>query len=110
MRSAPLFSVSVVIVFACSVPSLVGAPPDAGVERGQAVLSRLPLRFEANQGQWNPSVRYAARGGGYELAFGEQGPSLRFGGSQAINISLVDSNRRPVIEGLDALPVRTNYM
>ena len=78
--------------------------------RGQAALSRLPLRFEANRGQWGPSVQYAARGGGYDLLFTGQGPSLRFGRSQAIDISLVNGNPQQVIEGLDALKLRTNYM
>jgi hypothetical protein len=70
----------------------------------------LPLRFEANRGQWGPSVQFAARGGGYDLLLTAQGPSLRFGRSQAIDISLVNSNRQPVMEGLDPLKVRTNYM
>jgi hypothetical protein len=105
MRSVSLFA-----VFACAVSGLTAAPPDAGLARGQAALSRLPLRFEANRGQWRPPVQYAARGGGYDLWFTAQGPSLRFGGSQAIDISLVNGNPQPVIEGLDALKVHTNYM
>jgi hypothetical protein len=103
-------SVSLFVVFACAVSGLAAAPPDAGLARGQAVLSRLPLRFEANRGQWGPSVQYAARGGGYDLLFTGQGPSLRFGGSQGVDISLVNGNPKPVIEGLDVLKVRTNYM
>jgi len=89
---------------------MAAAPPDAGVAQGQAVLARLPLRFEANRGQWNPSVQYAARGGGYDLLFTGQGPSLRFGRSQAIDISLVNGNPQPVIEGVDAMKARTNYL
>jgi hypothetical protein len=92
------------------VSGLAAAPPDAGLARGQAALSRLPFRFEANRGQWGPSVQFAARGGGYDLLFTGQGPSLRFGRSQAIDITLVNGNRQPVIEGLDALKARTNYM
>jgi hypothetical protein len=113
MRSVSLFG-----VFACAVSSVVSGavsglpavPPDAGLARGQAALTRLPLRFEANRGQWGPSVQFAARGGGYDLLFTGQGPSLRFGRSQAIDISLVNGNPQPVIEGLDALKLRTNYM
>src|ERR1700722_1987399 len=105
MRSVSLFA-----VFACAFSGLAAAPPDAAVARGQAALSRLPLRFEANRGQWGPSVQYAARGGGYELLFTEQGASLRSGRSQAIDITLVNGNPQPVIEGLDALKARTNYM
>jgi hypothetical protein len=105
MRSVSLFA-----VFACAVSGLAAAPPDAGLARGQAALARLPLRFEANRGQWGPLVQYAARGGGYDLLFTGQGPSLRFGGSQAVDISLVNANPQPVIEGLDVLKARTNYM
>src|SRR5580704_1766820 len=105
MRSVSLFG-----VFVCAVGGLAAAPPDAGLARGQAAMSRLPLRFEANRGQWGPSVQYAARGGGYDLLFTGQGPSLRFGGSQGVDISLVNGNPKPVIEGLDVLKVRTNYM
>jgi Beta-propeller repeat len=73
-------------------------------------MSQLPLRFEANRGQWNPSVRYAARGGGYDLLFTEQGPSLRFSQSQSVDISLVNGNREPAIVGLDPMKAHTNYM
>jgi hypothetical protein len=73
-------------------------------------MSALPLRFEANRGQWDPSVHYAARGGGYDLLFTDQGPSLRFGRSQSIDISLVNSSRQPAIDGLDPMKAPTNYM
>lgn len=44
------------------------------------------------------------------MLFTQQGPSLRFGKSQAIDISLVNSNREPAVEGLDPIKARTNYM
>jgi len=53
---------------------------------------------------------YAARGGGYDLVFTGQGPSFRFQGAQAVDISLVNGSPSPVIEGLDVMPARTNYM
>ena len=105
MRSLSLFAVLLWAVW-----GLAAAPPDATLARGQAVMSQLPLRFEANRGQWDPSVWYAARGGGFDLLFTGQGPSLRFAGSRAIDISLVNSKREPVIEGLDVMKARTNYM
>src|ERR1700685_105118 len=109
MRSVSLFIVFASAIFGV-VSGLAAAPPDAGLARGQAALSQLPFRFEANRGQWGPSVQFAARGGGYDLLFTGQGPSLRFGGSQGIDISLVNGNPQPVIEGLDVLKARTNYM
>src|SRR5580692_2168764 len=105
MRSVSLFA-----IFVCAVSGLAAAPPDKGVGQGQAVMSKLPLRFEANRGQWDPSVQYATQGGGYDLLFTEQGPSLRFDRSHAIDVSLMNGNRQPVIEGLDPMKLRTNYM
>ena len=72
---------------------LSAAAPDANLARGKAALSQLPLRFEANRGQFDPSVRYAARGGGYDLLFTRDGASLRFGPSKTVDISLTGANR-----------------
>src|SRR5580700_5616941 len=111
MRSVSLFA-----IFVCAVSGLAAAPPDKSlapdksVAQGQAVMSKLPLRFEANRGQWDPSVQYATQGGGYDLLFTEQGPSLHFDRSHTIGISLVNGNRQPVIEGLDPMKLHTNYM
>src|SRR5580704_2266024 len=110
MRSVSLFA-----IFVCAVSGLAAAPPDKNppdknVAQGQAVMSKLPLRFEANRGQWDPSVQYATQGGGYELLFAEQGPSLHFDRSHTIGISLVNANRQPVIEALDPMKLRTNNM
>ena len=89
---------------------LSAAAPDANLARGKAALSQLPLRFEANRGQFDPSVRYAARGGGYDLLFSRDGASLRFGPSKAVDISLTGANPDASIEGLNPLRARTNYM
>jgi hypothetical protein len=105
MRSVSLFA-----IFVCAISGSAAAPPDKSVAQGQAVMSKLPLRFEANRGQWDASVQYATQGGGYEILFTEHGPSLRFDRSHAIDISLLHGNRQPVIEGLDPMKLRTNYM
>jgi len=53
------------------------APP-----RGQVAqtLGQLPLRFEANAGQFDPRVRYAARGVGYGLALTDAGAAITLSG------------------------------
>jgi len=79
------------------------------VAQGQAALARLPLRFEANQGQFSPEVRYAARTGGYNLLLTDQGARLSVGGMQAVDITLLNANHSPAIEPLDALSARTDY-
>jgi hypothetical protein len=77
--------------------------------RGQSALARLPLRFEANQGQWDSSVRYRARSGGLNLSLTQSGPVAAFGNAQGLEISLSGSNSAAVIEGLDPMAARTDY-
>ncbi len=51
------------IGFAAS-PNLATAPAAAD---GQAAVDALPLRFEANEGQLDPTVFFAARGSGFDV-------------------------------------------
>ena len=53
------------------------AIPDRN-ERGQVVstLAQLPLRFEANAGQFDEGVRFAARGVGYGVVLTPTGATL----------------------------------
>jgi len=91
---------------ACAASALwaAGNPP------ADAVLAPLPVRFEANQGQFPPSVRYLARASGYHLALTPQGPSFSFAHSQRLNILLLGSNASPKIEPLDPMDCRTDYL
>jgi hypothetical protein len=93
---------------AAALAGAATAPPqDASLERAKAIMAALPLRFEANQGQLPPSVRYRAQAGGYRLLLGAEGPSLAFG-AHRIDISLDFGNRAPRIEPLDRLATRTD--
>jgi hypothetical protein len=85
------------------------AAPDPRLQQAQTALERLPLRFEANQGQWDPAILYTARAAGYRLLLTEHGPSLALPGGKNVDIGLAGSNAAPQIEALDRLPVRTNY-
>jgi hypothetical protein len=96
-------------VFLCSALTLAAAPPEATIAQGKAMLARTPLRFEANQGQWDPAVLYAARSGGFDLMLTAHGPSLTLAGSHRVDISLPHSNPSPSIEGIGKLPTRTDY-
>ena len=93
----------------CAALTLAAAPREAAITQAQATLARTPLRFEANQGQWNPAVLYAARSGGYDLMFTARGPALTLAGSHRVDISLLNSNPAPAIEAIGKLPTRTNY-
>ncbi|MBZ5726686.1 MAG: SBBP repeat-containing protein [Acidobacteriia bacterium] len=104
-----MFRLSRLALFVCTVFPVCAAAPEAALARAKAALARLPLRFEVNQGQFPPTVRYAARAGGYSLFLEGRGPSLSLAGSERVNISLLDSNPAPRIEPLDPLAARTNY-
>lgn len=87
----------------------------------QASLGRLPLGFEANQGQFDPRVQFVARGSGYSLALtpGEAILSLaapqRRGGRGAnpehstLRMRLVGGNRQAAASAGGQLPGRVNY-
>jgi len=94
-------------VWAAGRPHVSTSPVPAA--QGQAALARLPLRFEANQGQWDSSVRYRARAGALNLSLTQSGPVVALAGAPRIEIALPGSNPAPVIEGLDPLAARTDY-
>ena len=98
------------VMFACAAAACAAPPAvDPGPSRIQAGLARLPLRFEANMGQWSAPVRYAARADGYTLLFTAAGPSLTFAASRRVDLSMVGSAAAPEIEAQDRLATRTDY-
>lgn len=97
----------------------------------QELTSQLPLAFEENKGQADPSVRFVSRGPGYKLFFTQHdavmvlGDTRNWGKSQADRAetdgSLSDRQTAVVrmffeggsptatVEGLDRLGFKTNY-
>jgi hypothetical protein len=100
-----------------SAGPVFAAAGDAAAVRAGATLSRLPMRFEENRGQWNPMVLYAAGAGlsGHRgLFLAASGPVLIASGGKGIparrvDVRLVRGNSQPKIEPLDRLPTQTNY-
>src|SRR5690242_6159896 len=88
---------------------LAGVAATPAMRQADAALARLPLRFEANQGQFHADVRYAAHGGSYSLLLTSRGPSLSLAGSRRIEMSMVGGNRSPRIDALERLATRTDY-
>ncbi len=95
----------------------VFAAGDAAARAG-AIMSRLPMRFEENRGQWNPEVLYAARAGGPTghggLFLSAAGPVLvgsagKGARPRRVDVRLVHGNPQPKIEPLDRLATQTNY-
>jgi len=103
-------------------PKLVspGSHPSAATEfnavhkaAGQTVYGKLPLSFEANQGQTDPKVKFLARGAGYAffLTPNEAVLALQRTGSDsaAVRMTLVGANPSPQIVGEEELSGRVNY-
>ena len=93
----------------CAGSLFAAAPPQPAIPQAKAAMARLPLRFEENRGQWDPSVRFTARSNGANLQLTARGPAFLVGSSR-VEIGLVHGNASPVIEPLDQLPAVTNYM
>lgn len=83
------------------LPLLALANPD----RGSELLGSLPLRFEANSGQWPSNVKFASRSSERRIVLGE---------SEAVigNLTLrpVNGNRNPRIEGVGKLKSGATYL
>jgi hypothetical protein len=85
---------------------------------GGVAYTQLPLRFEANQGQADPQVRFLARGSGYTLLLTPQAAVLRLQQSavpdaealpDVLRLQLVGGAAAPAVIGQDPLPGTTNY-
>jgi len=88
-------------------------------------LGRLPLYFEANQGQANQNVRYLAHGPSYSLLLTDAGATIVLAGRQhmqpgqavtdttpstSLHFGLVGANPTPQLTALEPLPGKSNYL
>ncbi|HYP12455.1 MAG TPA: SBBP repeat-containing protein, partial [Bryobacteraceae bacterium] len=73
---------------------------------------KLPLHFEENKGQADPSVRYLSRGSGYALLLGPQQATLslvRNSGRAVVRLNFVGSSGASSVRAEGALPGSSNY-
>jgi hypothetical protein len=95
-------------LLASAVGCLYAAPPAPSLAAARAALEGLPLRFEANRGQWSPDVRYLARSGGVKVALTDRGPSVGLPGAGRVDLVL-EGAASPRIQPLEPLAARTDY-
>lgn len=67
----------------------------------------LPLSFERNPG--GPAVRFFARAGSHTVSLSPKSISFR-SGARSLILRFVDANPAPVIDALNPLPGRANYI
>jgi hypothetical protein len=95
---------------AISSRSSLKSKPDA-----RAILAQLPLIFEPNQGQADPSVKFLAHGAGYGLFLDATGALLSIQTAHSHNgrfvrMKLVGANRAAATTGDNPLPGKSNYI
>ena len=92
--------------------------PAAEKERVRAGAGRLPLTFEANQGQADESIDYLARGLGYRLYLKPREALLvtapvseiAVPSTTVVRMQLVGALASPKVAGLEAQPGRSHYL
>lgn len=90
--------------------------PAAATVDVAAGLRRLPLRFEANQGQADPQVRYSARGRGYSVFLTDAGAVVSLRSARpattvesVLRLQLLGARSRQPSEGEVHLPGVSHY-
>ena len=80
------------------------------------VLAALPLQFEQNIGQTDPSVKFLSRGHGYSIFLTSTGSVMVLApngdprrGQSVVRLRLVGANSSPAIDGVDKLAATANY-
>jgi len=96
------------------VPRLVGDGPPAGTPTGPpaapaTALGQLPLRFEANHGQTDPSVQFLVRGTDFTAFLTGTGTVLARAGATPVRMQIMGSRPAPIV-GQDRLPGVSNYL
>ncbi len=83
-------------------------------QQALASFGRLPMAFEANQGQTDGTVKYLARGRGYNLFLTQREAVLTLphsaGTASVLRMDLVGANLQAEPVGTEALPGKSNYL
>src|SRR5581483_3825427 len=123
MRSKTVVSAVVLLVAVVGVSTAQVTPARHSID---ARYGRLPLTFEANQGQTAPQVKFISRGPGYRAYLTADGMVLSLRSSAvnsatpdrsraarvnraAIQVRLVGALPNPAVVGQDPQPGRMNY-
>jgi uncharacterized protein (TIGR03437 family) len=95
---------------------LSGGPKPASVPqaRGKSELLSLPMTFEANQGQTDPTVKFFSRGDGYSLFLTPDSAVFKLSSApgtstSVVRMKLAGSSSRAQIRGTHTLPGTVNY-
>jgi hypothetical protein len=87
-----------------------GRPAGEDSARAAELLARLPMVFEAYNGQKDPKIRYQVRGPGYSLFAAQGGVNLSLrGGAQSVRMSFVTPAGKSEPAGEGSLASKSHY-
>ena len=91
---------------------LLGAVPAYAATGVDQVIGKIDLAFERNEGQFDSNVKFLARAPGYSLFLTENEAVMRFSApkSSVVRMRFLGQQRNALVEALDPLPGRTNYL
>jgi hypothetical protein len=101
-------------ILAVTASPAAAAPDAATSARVSEAYGKLPLSFEANEGQADKAVRFLSRGQGYSLFLTPDEAVLRLGearrGATVVSMLAVGGRRHPRLTGESPLSTRSNYL
>ncbi len=113
-----------ILLLACATTFFGEQPPAANRTKVNAEYGKLPLSFEANLGQTDPSVRFASQGQGYSLFLTDSGAVLSLSKeapvgadkrrahnvtTDVIRMELAGKSHGVKVTGADQLAGKVNY-
>jgi uncharacterized protein (TIGR03437 family) len=85
-------------------------PPSQSPASAAALYRDLPLAFEPNVGQADPSVRFLARGAGYGIFLTSNEVTIRRRDGPGMRVRFAGANAAARAAGHNQLPGRSNYL
>ena len=118
-RVSSFFGLAVLVVTSVAVPASAAPRPQpsaVGAPQVAVDYGKIPLHFEPNRGQADPTVQFLSRGGGYLLSLSPTGSRLvlRNGTishptSNILQMRWTGGNPAATVAGEARLPGRVNY-
>ena len=115
MNSACRFAIASLIFAVTPATSQTRHPSSSQASSAKAIeYGKLPLSFEANRGQTDPSVKFLSRGSGYSLYLTDSAAVLslskaKSGNADVVRMELSGANPQAKAAGTDKLPGISNY-
>src|SRR5438876_839580 len=125
MKPGFVLSIGLSVLLPVAAQAQAHPPDSARIVEG---YGKLPLAFEANQGQSDPQVKFLSRGAGYSLfltadaavlslqpsvpsplSAGRGKTSHTQSARAVLRMKLVNTNSKTEVSGLDELPGKSNY-